>query len=51
MLTLTVSDDVLALPDTATGFGLKLPELFDGSPLTLKLTFPPKLFSGVKVTV
>jgi len=50
LFVLTDNVEVAALPDTVTGFGLKLPELRCGSPLTLRLTFPAKLFWGVMTT-
>jgi hypothetical protein len=49
LLVLIVSVELLPLPDT--GFGLKLPELLDGSPLTFRLTLPENPYIRVMVTV
>ena len=48
----TVKVEVLVPPpDSATGFGLNVPETLLGRPLTLRLTLPEKLFTDVSVTV
>ena len=50
--TATVKAEVEELGDvTVTGLGLKAQVLLGGQPLTVRLTIPLKVFTGVKVSV
>lgn len=52
LLVATVKAEVEELGDvTVTGLGLNAQVLLAGQPLTVRLTIPLKVFTGVKVTV